>query len=67
MAANPIRRRRDLEAEVEAARARFARTLDKLTDPATHEAMKNEVMGMWRATRTAPAQEGRAHREPAPP
>ena len=33
-----------LEAEVAAARARFARTLDKLTDPATHEAMKNEVM-----------------------
>src|SRR5215207_6643397 len=33
-----------LEAEVAAARARFARTLDKLTDPATHDAMKNEVM-----------------------
>jgi hypothetical protein len=33
-----------LETEVAAARARFARTLDKLTDPATHEAMKNEVM-----------------------
>ena len=33
-----------LEAEVAAARARLARTLDKLTDPATHEAMKNEVM-----------------------
>ncbi|MFL5139229.1 MAG: hypothetical protein ACJ8C9_11305 [Microvirga sp.] len=33
-----------LEAEVAAARARFARTLDRLTDPATHDAMKNEVM-----------------------
>ena len=33
-----------LEAEAEAARQRLARTLDKLADPATHEAMKDEVM-----------------------
>ena len=33
-----------LEAEVDEARARLARTIDKLRDPATHEAVKAEVM-----------------------
>ncbi|HEX8664348.1 MAG TPA: hypothetical protein VF744_10000, partial [Beijerinckiaceae bacterium] len=33
-----------LEAEAEAARQRLARTLDKLADPATHAAMKDEVV-----------------------
>jgi hypothetical protein len=33
-----------LEAEVEEARSRLAATIDKLADPATHEAMKDEIM-----------------------